>query len=163
MAYWKKFTLSAFGLLVGFYVLFQIGYYPTSAPGFCASCHELTPYVQSWESSVHKSVNCLYCHQPSGELGKFHSKARGLNYVFQHFTGDYTILTSAMVFEQQCVQCHLGDDKRYPDTVRMKNTPLVNHYETIKNGQSCLACHRDIGHAVDIHLTVDLKNTREIK
>jgi len=90
-------------------------------------------------------------------------QSQGFELVFQHFTGDYTILTSAMVFEQQCVQCHLGDDKRYPDTVRMKNTPLVNHYETIKNGQSCLACHRDIGHAVDIHLTVDLKNTREIK
>lgn len=157
---WKKVILGVGVSLVGLYALFQVGYYATSAPSFCASCHEVDKYVTSWQTSAHKNFNCLECHQPSGELGKFHAKARGLNYVFQHFSGEYTIPTSAPIYEQNCIQCHLGDNKAYPNTIKLTNTPKVNHYETIKKSQSCLECHRETGHAVDIYLSSDLKSAK---
>lgn len=156
---WKKSVLIVGILLVSLYALFQAGYYATSAPSFCASCHEVEQYVTSWQISAHKNFNCLECHQPSGELGKFHAKARGLNYVFQHFSGDYTVPTRAHIFEQNCLECHLGDNKAYP-TQKLTNTLKVNHYETIKKSQSCLECHRETGHATDIYLSPDLKSAK---
>jgi cytochrome c nitrite reductase small subunit len=156
----KKIILSSTLILLILYVLFQIGYVATSGPSFCARCHEIEKYVDSWETSVHNNLNCLECHQPRGELGKFHAKARGLNYVFQHFSRDYTVPTRAVMTDHNCIECHLGDRKKYPDTIRLKNTPKVNHYEIIKNSQSCLECHRDTGHDVDIYLTPDLRGIK---
>jgi len=147
-------------MLIGLYILFQIGYYATSIPGFCASCHEVETYVNSWKGSAHSEINCLECHQPSGELGKFHAKSRGLNYVFQHFSGDYTVPTEAPIYEQNCIQCHLGDSSQFPNTVRLENTSEINHYEIIKQSRSCLDCHRETGHEVDIYLTPDLKGIK---
>lgn len=161
MAPWKKLIVFFSILIVVLYVLFQVGYYATSTPQFCGSCHEIQNYVTSWESSAHTTINCLECHQPSGELGKFHAKARGLNYVFQHFSGDYTIPTEAPIFEQNCIQCHLGDSKQHPNALRMNNTSKVNHYEIIKQSRSCLDCHRETGHSVDIYLTPDLNGAKE--
>ncbi|TGE33373.1 NapC/NirT family cytochrome c [Desulfosporosinus sp. Sb-LF] len=157
---WKKWILGCLILLVGLYVLFQIGYVATSGPMFCANCHEIQKYAVSWQTSPHKSVTCLECHKPRGELGKFHAKARGLNYVFQHFSGDYTIPTRAVLSDLNCIECHLGDNKTFPNAVRLKNTPQINHYETIKKSQSCLDCHREAGHAVDIYLTPELKSAK---
>lgn len=157
---WKKIILGVGITLVGLYALFQVGYYATSYPLFCASCHEIKQYAASWQGSVHKSVNCLECHQPRGELGKFHAKARGLNYVFQHFSGDYTVPTRAIISDQNCLECHLGDNPAFPQALRLKNTAKVNHYQTIRKAQSCLDCHRDIGHAVDIYLNSDLKSSK---
>lgn len=157
---WRKAILGVGISLVGLYALFQVGYYATSYPTFCGSCHEVKPYVDSWKTSAHKNVNCLKCHQPAGELGKFQAKARGTNYVFQHFSGDYSVPTRATIFEQNCIECHLGDDKTQTNAIRLANTPKVNHYETIKHSQSCLECHREMGHAVDIMLSPDLKSAK---
>lgn len=154
---WKKRIIGGLTLIIVLYILFQIGYVATSGPSFCAKCHQIEEYVTSWETSNHKKINCLYCHQTKGELGKIQAKARGLNYVIQHFGRDYTIPTRALIDTQNCLICHLGDSKRYPDTVPLKNTSKVNHYKTIKESQSCLECHRDAGHKTDIYLTRDLK------
>lgn len=70
---WKKFILGIGTSLVVFIVLFQIGYVATSGPTFCAKCHEVKDYTTSWETSAHSKVTCLECHQPRGELGKFHA------------------------------------------------------------------------------------------
>lgn len=157
---WKKIILGVGIAVVGLYALFEVGYYTTTGPLFCGSCHEVKKYVTSWQTSAHKNISCLECHQPAGELGKFHAKVRGLNYVFQHFSGDYTIPTRASIFEQNCIECHLGDNKAYPNTIKLTNTPNVNHYEIIKNSRSCLECHRETGHAADLYLTPDLKSAK---
>lgn len=157
---WKKFIIGCGILLVALFALFQVGYVATSEPSFCARCHEVKSYVTSWEASKHKNVKCLECHQPRGELGKVHAKARGLNYVFQHFSGDYTIPTEAVISDHNCIECHLGDRKPYANAIRLKNTSKVNHFEVIKKSQSCLDCHRGTGHDVDIYLTPDLKGAK---
>ena len=156
----KKCILGVGILLISFYILFEIGYVSTSGPSFCGKCHEVNKYFASWQTSAHKNVNCLECHQPRGELGKFHAKARGLNYVFQHFSGDYTIPTRAVMSDHNCIECHLGDRIPYLNTIKLSNTPKVNHYETIKRSQSCLECHRDTGHAVDIYLTSEMQSVK---
>lgn len=153
----KKVLLVFCIFLIASYILFQIGYVVTSSPSFCARCHEVKPYVTSWKESPHKDVTCLDCHQPRGELGKFHSKARGLNYLLQHLSGNYTVPTYATIFEGNCIACHLGDMKKHPEAVELTNTPKMNHYESITNGESCLKCHRNTGHETDILINEDFR------
>lgn len=154
---WKKVLLGFCLFIVVSYALFQVGYYVTSPPSFCARCHEVKPYVTSWEESPHQKVTCLDCHQPRGELGKFQSKVRGLNYLLMHLSGNYTVPTKAQIFEGNCIACHMGDMKSHRDAVKLENTSKANHYEIIKNGESCLQCHRDTGHETDILLTPEFK------
>ncbi|AFM41138.1 nitrate/TMAO reductase, membrane-bound tetraheme cytochrome c subunit [Desulfosporosinus acidiphilus SJ4] len=63
---WKKILLGSGITVVGLYVLFQVGYYATSGPNFCGSCHEVNKYVTSWQTAAHKNVNCLDCHRDTG-------------------------------------------------------------------------------------------------
>lgn len=151
---WKKFFLmSGLGLLV-FYILFMAGYYSTSAPSFCKLCHEVTPYVTSWEKSPHKDVPCLYCHEFRGFVGKLHSKTRGLNFVYQKWTGQYTVFAQGIIFEQNCIACHLGDYYNYPNTVRMD----YKHYDLIQKDKKCVDCHRNTGHGTDLFSKDKFKN-----
>ena len=156
---WKKGLLAFFVFFLISYAVFQIVYFATSSPSFCAKCHEVKPYVTSWKESPHKNVTCLDCHQPRGELGKFHSKARGLNYLQQHMSGNYTVLTKAIIFEGNCIACHFGDMKKHTNATPLANSLKINHYESIKNGESCAKCHRNTGHETDILVNEDLKKT----
>lgn len=143
---WKKALLIITGIAIGLYLLFMGLYFPTSEPSFCASCHQVIPYVTSWRQSPHKDVKCLYCHEFRGFVGKLHSKTRGLNFVYQQWTGQYTIFSKGQVFEQNCIGCHLGDYYNYRKTKRLDS----KHYNFIKNDRSCLECHRNSGHEVNI-------------
>ncbi len=53
------------------FVTFAIPAYFTATPARCASCHEMEPYYESWQSSSHRAAasNCLYCHAKPGLLG----------------------------------------------------------------------------------------------
>lgn len=154
---WKKVMLGFFVVFLVGYAVFQIGYFATSSPSFCAKCHEVKPYVTSWKESPHKDVTCLDCHQPRGELGKFHSKARGLNYLLQQLSGNYTVPTKAIIFEGNCIACHFGDMKKHTDATPLANSSKINHYESIRANESCLKCHRNTGHETDILVNEDFK------
>ena len=142
---WKMLLIIT-GIVLGSYLLFMGLYFPTSEPSFCASCHEIKSYVQTWRQLPHHDVKCLYCHEFRGFVGKLHSKSRGLNYVYQQWTGQYTIITTAQVFEQNCIACHLGDYWNYPKTKHLDE----KHYNFIKQDKPCIQCHREIGHKVNI-------------
>lgn len=143
---WKKVVLIIALVSGGVYIAFMGAYFATSEPSFCASCHQIKPYVTSWNQSPHKDVKCLYCHEYRGFVGKIESKLRGSNYYYQHITGQYTITAQGTVFEQNCIACHLGDYWNYPKTKRLD----MKHYEFIKGDKSCLQCHREAGHKLNI-------------
>jgi nitrate/TMAO reductase-like tetraheme cytochrome c subunit len=131
---------------IGLYLLFMGVYLPTSEPSFCTSCHEIKPYMNSWRNSAHNNVKCLYCHEFRGFVGKLHSKTRGLNYLYQQWTGQYTILTKGQIFEHNCIACHLGDYWNYPNTKKLD----MRHFGYIKQNKSCSLCHREPGHKAKI-------------
>ncbi len=157
---WKKLFLILLILFLGGYAAFMGLYFYTSEPSFCLKCHEIKDYVTAWQNSPHKEVKCFFCHEPRGFLGKIHSKSRGLNYVYQQWTNNYTIPTSAIIPESNCIACHLGDNKYYPNAVRLSNE-ITNHFELIKQDESCLKCHRDAGHATDINITSSLQKAQK--
>ncbi len=143
---WKKGALIISVTVLLLYTAFMALYFPTSEPSFCGTCHEIKKYVASWRRSPHQDVKCLYCHEFRGFFGKLHSKSRGLNYVYQQLTGQYTIIAEAIVFEQNCIACHLGDYYNYPDTVRLDS----KHYQWLKSDRKCLECHRETGHGINL-------------
>ncbi|HWI55481.1 MAG TPA: NapC/NirT family cytochrome c [Desulfobacteria bacterium] len=153
-----RYFLIGLGVIAGLYISFMGAYYATSNTNFCALCHEVKPYVQSWRQSPHRELNCLHCHERRGFLGKLVSKAKGLNYVSLHLTGRYSnLIGKSEVFEQNCIDCHFGGYHRF------SNVPKLNkkHYNLVKSGRSCPECHRETGHKNAILSEAILKSIRE--
>ncbi|KJS80044.1 MAG: hypothetical protein JM58_19230 [Peptococcaceae bacterium BICA1-8] len=125
-------------------------YYYTSTPEFCSGCHYVEPYVTSWNNSPHKEVNCMNCHEPTGSLGKLHSKARGLNYYISDITGNYIepIIDAPFISDARCFGCHIGQIKGYPNAIKITNNR--DHLGYIKNEQKCSSCHIETGHEINI-------------
>lgn len=153
---WKKLTLSTLAFIVLVSIMWTVAYKYTSTPQFCSKCHYIEPYVTSWQQSSHSSVNCLRCHESRGPLGMVVTKLRGLNFSYQHFTKNYTVLISAKIEESNCLACHFGDVKYYTDAPKLTK---IDHYQAIKSYQSCLSCHRETGHAHAIDITPEFKKT----
>ena len=139
------------------FLLFMGTYYATSSPEFCSGCHFLKPYVVSWETSPHEDVHCFKCHEFPGPPGMLHSKSRGIAYVYQtYISKDYTVPTRGIVFESNCIRCHLGDYQEFENAPRMKTQP-TNHLEIVKKDKSCLDCHNTVGHDINIGLEQEFK------
>ena len=140
------------------YSAFMGVYHYTSTPEFCAKCHYVKPYVVSWKKTPHKDVNCLQCHEPSGPLGKLHSKSRGLNYYLMDKIGNFSnvFIKAAYINETNCFICHIDQNKYHPDMVKLDRVDF-DHLKSTKNDESCLNCHRDVGHSTDIGIEKVLK------
>ncbi len=139
---WYKYVIIAITTTIVLYMAFMGAYFVTSEPSFCTLCHEVKLYVISWRNSPHKNVKCMYCHEFRGFVGKLDSKIRGTNFVYQYFTGQYTVFYKGKVFDQNCAGCHLGDYYNYKTTPRLN----MNHYKLLKEKRSCIDCHRETGH-----------------
>lgn len=134
----KKIVLVVGAVLAGLYALFTVVYHATNIPdGYCNSCHYISPYVDSWKESNHANVSCQNCHEGRGVLGKMEAKSRGLNHVYLHVTGQQTMPVQARIFEQNCLVCH---------------GVAQNHHAFLAENRSCLECHREAGHKVNLLL-----------
>lgn len=58
--------------VLGVVVLFA-PYVVVAHPAWCGACHEMQPYVTSWQASAHSGAapDCSACHAPPGVLGGF--------------------------------------------------------------------------------------------
>jgi len=144
----KRLFIGALIAIVIGYSLFMGLYFYTSEPAFCSKCHYIEPVYFSWQDSAHNEVKCLFCHEPRGSLGKFHSKARGLNYLFLHYSGSNLPPLKGEIYESNCIICHLGKQEKYPDAVKITNNS-IEHYKIINEDRSCLDCHKTIGHELN--------------
>ncbi|EEG76320.1 NapC/NirT family cytochrome c [Dethiobacter alkaliphilus] len=152
-------VLIVVAIFVGAYAVFMVAYYATSHPTFfCTKCHFIEPYVASWEEFPHAGVTCLHCHEMRGFVGKLEAKSRGLNYLYTTLTNQYTLPTGAKIFEQNCIGCHLQDYRGYENAPDLA-TAEGDHYEYIRDNRSCLECHRDTGHEINILLKPDFEKS----
>ncbi|MCW3490125.1 cytochrome c3 family protein [Dethiobacter alkaliphilus] len=155
-----KIILLVLGVAVGLYLLFTGVYYATyGAVGFCNRCHIIEPYVTSWEEQPHSEVNCMFCHEMRGFVGKLESQARGINNMYQFVTGQYSAPKEGRVFEQNCFSCHVGDFRQFPQAAKLIRGDK-KHYEIIQENRSCLECHRDVGHGLNLLITPDFSGIR---
>lgn len=108
----------------------------------CIRCHEIEPYAASWEKSPHSNIDCRDCHETRGPFSRLDTTVRGVRDIVIHLKGRYSFPMRAVVYDTNCINCHLGIFK--PET----NAPLLpkGHAGLIKNGVGCNNCHRDTGH-----------------
>lgn len=88
--------------------------YYTAQPDFCASCHVMEPYYQSWAHDVHgekMGIRCVDCHYAPGEKYTITAKFKGLSQAASYFSGRYgTSRPRAHVKNESCLRsdCHGG-------------------------------------------------------
>ncbi len=128
----------------------------TSRSEFCATCHEMTPMAQSWQTSAHKNVACEDCHSEPGVKGVVKAKAKGMQELYLHVIGSQ-IIPRANDRDINCFSCH--QDKVKMDTDRAlaaKDPHTVKHFS---NGMTCITCHSGIVHNEKLNNTLPSRDT----
>jgi len=115
----------------------------TSRSEFCATCHEMDPMYQSWQTSSHKNVACEDCHAEPGVKGTVKTKAKGLKELYLHVTSS-KIQPKASEKDINCYNCHQDKVKLNADkALAAKDPHTVKHFD---NGMACVTCHSGIVH-----------------
>ena len=140
----RKFKI-IIGLLAGLIVVLlgmgslHLYDYTENDPKFCLNCHLMKDAFHSWETSVHKGVNCHTCH---------HATLYEKNLMFFKTIVDRPKEVTKRPHEQiivpstMCVTCHLAGDKKIVKVSRSKGHSLHWFKENIE----CTACH-----AIELH------------
>lgn len=92
----------------------------TSKPEFCASCHIMQPYYETWQADVHGSsklgIACVECHYAPGEKTTLKAKMRGLSQLVSYFSGRYGKgRPRAFVDNMSCMTSNCHGDNRFMD------------------------------------------------
>lgn len=121
------------------------GVWATSQPSFCGRCHVMKPYVQAWEASPHRGVNCEQCHIAPGPAAFVGGKIAGMQVVINYWTGNYEQDRSfnAVVPNSSCLRCH---ESVLEGTVVGADGLRVSHSGIVSLGAKCMTCHSTVAH-----------------
>lgn len=147
--------------IAGFLLVFSIAAIEyTSHSGFCAACHYMKPFFQSWETSSHSQFECSACHYPpsGGIRSKLRKKVEGLVMVGRYWTKLYVKAKPwAEIRDENCLMggCH---DKRLLEGQVQFNKVVFDHkihLEDLKRGKQlqCTSCHSQIVQGEHITVT----------
>ncbi len=143
----KKFILLLIGVIVVAGSAGSLAY--MSTPEGCVTCHEMTPYYETWQASAHKDEDCHECHTAESPLQIIEIFANDL---IKHVQS-----VNASEIEQEppmspsnrvCLTCHesLPDHPEEPSDLVCLSCHDINHYEHIAKISSrydCSTCHDD--------------------
>lgn len=157
----RKKWLIIFACALGLLLAISIGAIQyTSTSGFCAACHYMKPYFESWETSSHKDAKCSACHYPPGGgiQGTLRKKIEGLVMVGRYWTKLYVRSKPwAEIKDESCLQegCH---DKRLLEGMVPFKTVVFDHkihFEDLRRGKrlQCTSCHSQIVQGEHITVT----------
>lgn len=133
-------------------VAFDLG---TASPRVCASCHEMSSRVGTWEKSAHVSVPCVKCHQTPRPWYALPQRVvdRGRLYardVSAHLSGDFESPVETRtagippMADDVCLQCH-DPNRKATSGYRI----LIDHAEHAKRNGSCVSCHVRTAHPLE--------------
>jgi cytochrome c nitrite reductase small subunit len=136
------------GVLAGAVVLGAVGavglWEYHEQPQFCAVCHIMDPYLESWESSdlgahyhAEYDVTCLECHEPTLE--------QQVNELLVYVQGDYEVPLKEMKYPQEdCLGCH--EHGSYEQIIEMtadlEDTGGANPHDSHYGEMECRLCHK---------------------
>ncbi len=115
-------------------------------PGFCANCHNMEKYVNSYLNgntmdSVHAKANvgCKDCHSDYTLVAEISS---GITYI----TGNYDESMPRRKFsEEMCNKCHISREYHADRTDYLVRNPHWSHWPDLK----CTTCHLSHADQVD--------------
>lgn len=157
----RKKRLIILAALVGlFVVLLIVAVEYTSHSGFCASCHYMKPFFQSWETSSHGKIECSACHYPpsGGIRSKLRKKIEGLVMVGRYWTKLYVKSKPwAEIRDESCLQSGCHDKRLLEGKVPFKKVVFDHkiHFEDLRRGKKlqCTSCHSQIVQGEHITVT----------
>lgn len=153
------------GILFGIGILTSLNVvtHYTSTDDFCISCHEMRDniFIDEYKSSKHFTnhagikVACSSCHIPKEFMPKTVRKLRSAKELWGHITGvigtpeKFTERRAEMAKteqarmkasdSQECRNCH-------DVSTLTKRYVSIFHQESLKQGQTCIDCHKGIAH-----------------
>ncbi len=141
--------------MVGLFVMLPVGYGVvtyTTRPQFCRTCHNMEPYVRSWEESSHRTVPCVDCHYEPGLLETAEGKFKALSQLAKYVTGTAGTKPWAEVSYSSCMRsgCHstrlLSGKVQYDVggvSIDFDHTPHLLEMRRSKKLR-CTSCHSQI-------------------
>ncbi|HEY5540451.1 MAG TPA: NapC/NirT family cytochrome c [Coriobacteriia bacterium] len=114
----------------------------TDQPEFCATCHEMRPYVAAWAAGPHHNVWCIDCHVGKSYPARFAHKFAVLQEVVGHFSGDtkFPRATAPDVPDGHCSACHAS--------VKPKLVATGFNHTVHERKAACQVCHAESGHNI---------------
>jgi nitrate/TMAO reductase-like tetraheme cytochrome c subunit len=137
----------------------------TNTLGFCTSCHEMDTVYGEYQKSVHYKNRtgvraiCSDCHVPKEWVPKVIRKVKATNELYHKLMGT---IGTAEKFEKErkklaehvwetmkandsheCRNCH---NFRSMDFAKQKQWSAPVHQTAMKEGQTCIDCHKGIAH-----------------
>lgn len=108
----------------------------TSQPTFCASCHIMQPYYESWQADLHGGkldVACVECHYAPGERTTVNAKLRGLSQVASYFSGRYgATRPRPHVANESCLTSKCHGDMQFMDKPIQLGTVAFTHAKHLR-------------------------------
>lgn len=132
---WKRWLFGVAACFVGASILgggaVGIAEHHTSQPDFCASCHIMGPYYDTWHDDIHGSkldIACVECHYAPGERTTLKAKFRGLSQAASYFSGRYgSSRPRAHVSNASCMTAKCHGDERFMDKELTLGTVTFTH------------------------------------
>ena len=78
----------------------------TSRPTYCRSCHQISPYYESWRISAHGEIECEQCHWDRGFKGLVQAKMEGLGELVKQIRGKTDGPLRVSIPDSRCTVCH---------------------------------------------------------
>jgi nitrate/TMAO reductase-like tetraheme cytochrome c subunit len=147
---WFKFSIIAnIALVVGIGIALSsmaILHQSDTNPKFCATCHNMERYVESYLTSntmdnVHfqAGVQCKECHNDYDIPAEIES---GIKFI----TGNYDQDMPQRKFgDEVCNQCHISMEYMAAQTDYLRRNPHASHWPDLK----CRSCHISHGEQID--------------
>jgi cytochrome c nitrite reductase small subunit len=130
----------------------SVDHYSRAQPRFCAACHAMKLYVDSYLTSDHMdnihwqaNVGCRDCHSGYTVLDELKSAWR---YVW----GDYPNVLERRAFDQaMCIRCHISMPYHAARTDFLVRNPHLSHWPDMVCGDCHLAHDRQIDYCGYCH------------
>lgn len=150
----KLLIISIVFVVAVFGAYFYVNEVMFKSPKNCNICHFMTPFYKKWETSTHKKVPCLKCHD--------YAPLNAMSGQIRFITGTYNPRPRTNVPDKNCLQigCH---DRRLVEskaifTKRGISFDHKSHFTEMKRGINlhCRSCHSDIvqGEHVKVSMNV---------
>ncbi len=120
-------------------------------PQFCATCHIMEPYLESWQASEYgaaahaaQGVTCLDCHEPTTQ--------QQVDELVAYVQGDFTVPLEERQFSDDfCFDCHLPNEHTsYDEVIQLTAGMELNPHDSHLVGEmDCETCHKMHGLSED--------------
>jgi cytochrome c-type protein NapC len=137
----------------------------TSTTEFCLSCHEMKVMQEELSGTAHfknrsgVGVVCGDCHVPREQPERLIAKFSALDDIYGHLLG---VIDTPEKFEmrrmdmaervwaslratgsRECRACHSFESMEFD---KQSDRPRRKHGEAMKNGETCIDCHKGVAH-----------------